>query len=212
MMVSLIRSLVRRNSAQKCSVEIEPVEKTDKIELLINFSNQFSHDEIYQTVKDAISKKPEVLEIDLVGLGVLDQGLCLSLWYLLTEKKDPKTRLVVCCNANLIDGEVLLLLAASEKKIRPRTWMEISSLKKYEAMDFSKRGCSSKQCGSQHDEPFFLTDYRNVFDIMNRYLPCELLSKGRANIGHIFREYGLLNNQDEELSFQSLFNREEATV
>ncbi|NBX72803.1 MAG: hypothetical protein EBQ89_00700 [Alphaproteobacteria bacterium] len=211
-MVSLIRSLVRRNSAQKCSVETEQIDKTDKVELLINLSAPFSHDEIYQSVKDAISKKPEVLEIDLVGLGILDQGLCLSLWYLLTEKKDPKTHLIVCCNANLIDGEVLVLLAADEKQIRPRTWMEISSLKKYEAMDFSTRSCSSKQCGSQHDEPFFLTDYRNVFEIMNRYLPCELLSKGRVEIGQTFREYGLLNNQDEELSFQSLFNREEATV
>jgi len=203
-MVSLIRSLVQRNSAQKCSVEIEPVERTDKIELLINFSNQFSHDEIYQTVKDAISKKPEVLEIDLVGLGSLPQDLCLSLWYLLTSK-DPKTHLVVCCNANLIDGEVLLLLAANERRIRPKTWMEISSLKKYEAMDFSRRSCSSKQFGSQHDEPFFLTDYRNVFEIMNRYLPCELLSKGRVDIGQTFREYGLLNNQEEELEFQGLF-------
>jgi hypothetical protein len=203
-MVSLIRSLVRRNSAQKCSVEIEPVEKTDKIELLINFSNQFSHDEIYQTVKDAISKKPEVLEIDLVGLGSLPQDLCLSLWYLLTSK-DPKTHLVVCCNANLIDGEVLILIAANERKIRPKTWMEISSLKKYEAMDFSRRGWSSKQSGSQHDEPFFITDYRNVFEIMNRYLDCECLSKGRVDIGQTFREYGLLNNQEEELEFQGLF-------
>jgi hypothetical protein len=186
-------------------VEVGQIEKTDKIELLINFSNQFSHDEIYQTVKAAISKRPEVLEIDLVGLGVLDQGLCLSLWYLLTEKKDPKTRLVVCCNANLIDGEILLLLAADEKHVRPRTWMEISSLKKYEQMDFSKKGCSSKQFGSQHGEPFFLTDYRNVFEIMNRYLPCELLSKGRVDIGQTFREYGLLNNQEEELEFQGLF-------
>jgi hypothetical protein len=204
-MVSLLHKLVGRNSAQKSSVETDPIEKTDKIELLINFSNQFSHDEIYQTVKDATSRKPEVLEIDLVGLGALDQGLCLSLWDLLTEKKDPKTNLVVCCNANLIDGELLLLLAANERRIRARTWMEISSLKKYEAMDFSKRGCSSKQFGSQHDEPFFLTDYRNVFEIMNRYLPCELLSKGRVEIGQTFREYGLLNNEEEELQFQGLF-------
>jgi hypothetical protein len=153
-----------------------------------------------------------VLEIDLVGLGVLDQGLCLSLWYLLTERKDPKTRLVVRCNANLIDGEVLLLLAADETRIRPRTWMEISSLKKYEALDFSKRGCSSKQFGSQHDEPFFLTDYRNVFEIMNSYLPCEMLSKDRVDIGQTFREYGLLNNQEEELEFQRLFKGQDAKV
>jgi hypothetical protein len=185
-------------------VEIEPVEKTDKIELLINLSNQFSHDEIYQTVKDAISKKPEVLEIDLVGLGSLPQDLCLTLWYLLTSK-DPKTHLVVCCNANLIDGEVLILIAADERKIRPKTWMEISSLKKYEAMDFSRRNWSSKQFGSQHDEPFFITDYRNVFEIINRYLDCECLSKGRADIQETFKEYGLLNNQEEELEFQGLF-------
>jgi hypothetical protein len=185
-------------------VEIEPVEKTDKIELLINFSNQFSNDEIYQTVKDAISKKPEVLEIDLVGLGSLPQDLCLTLWYLLTSK-DPKTHLVVCCNANLIDGEVLILIAADERKIRPKTWMEISSLKKYEAMDFSRRNWSSKQFGSQHDEPFFITDYRNVFEIINRYLDCECLSKGRADIQETFKEYGLLNNQEEELEFQGLF-------
>ena len=206
-MVSLLQKLVRRNSDPKCPTDIEPVSKNDKVEVLINLSNQFSHDEIYTNVKEAISKKPSVLEIDLVGLGNLPQDLCLSLWYLLTSK-DPKTHLVVCCNGNLIDGEVLVLLAADEKKIRPKTWMEISSLKKYEAMDFSRRNWSSKQFGSQHDEPFFITDYRNVFEVMNRHLPCELLSKGRVDIESTFREYGLLNSEEEEEVFQSLFKDE----
>ena len=210
-MVSLLQRLVRRHSDPKCQTEFEPVEKKDKVELLINLSNQFSHDEIYTNLKEAISKKPSVLEIDLVGLGNLPQDLCLSLWYLLTSK-DPKTHLVVCCNGNLIDGEVLVLLAADERRIRPRTWMEISSLKKYEAMDFSRRNWSSKQFGSQHDEPFFITDYRNVFEIMNRYLPCELLSKGRVDIESTFKEYGLLNNQEEEQDFQSLFKPDVSVV
>ena len=210
-MVSLLQKLVRRNSDPKYPTDIESVSKNNKVEVLINLSNQFSHDEIYTNVKEAISKKPSVLEIDLVGLGNLPQDLCLSLWYLLTSK-DPKTHLVVCCNGNLIDGEVLILLAADEKKIRPRTWMEISSLKKYEAMDFSRRAWSSKQFGSQHDEPFFITDYRNVFEVMNRYLDCECLSKGRVDIESTFREYGLLNSEQEEEVFQSLFKDESAGV
>ena len=203
-MVSLLQRLVRRHSEPKLQIDIEPIAKKDKIEVLINLSNQFSHDEIYSNIKDAISKEPSVLEIDLIGLGSLPQDLCLSLWYLLTSK-DPKTHLVVSCNANLIDGEVLVLLAADEKSIRPKTWMEISSLKKYESIDFSRRSWSSKQFGSQHDEPFFITDYRNVFEIMNRFLPCELLSKRRVDIQTTFREFGLLNNEEEEDSFQSLF-------
>jgi hypothetical protein len=210
-MISLLQRLVRRHSEPKYQTEVEPFEKRDKVEVLINFSNQFSHDEIYSNLKEAISKKPSVMEIDLVGLGNLPQDLCLSLWYLLTSK-DPKTHLVVSCNGNLVDGEVLILLAADEKKIRPRTWMEISSLKKYEAMDFSRRAWSSKQFGSQHDEPFFITDYRNVFEIMNRYLPCELISKGRVDIRETFKEYGLLHSEQEEESFRNLFKAEPAGV
>lgn len=210
-MVPLLQRLVRRYSEPKSQLDIESVSKNDKVEVLINFSNQFSHDDIYSNLKDAMSKNPSALEIDLVGLGNLSQDLCLSLWYLLTSK-DPKTHLVVCCNGNLIDGEVLVLLAADEKKIRPKTWMEISSLKKYEAMDFSRRNWSSKQFGSQHDEPFFITDYRNVFEVMNQYLPCELLSKGRVDIESTFREYGLLNNQEEEQDFQSLFKLDVSVV
>lgn len=208
-MVSLLQKLVRRHSVPKCPTDMEPIPKNDKVEVLINLSNQFSHDEIYTNLKEAISKKPSVLEIDLVGLGNLPQDLCLSLWYLLTSK-DPKTHLVVCCNGNLIDGEVLVLLAADEKRIRPKTWMEISSLKKYEAMDFSRRSWSGKQFGSQHDEPCFITDYRNVFEIMNRYLDCEFLSKGRVDIESTFREFGLLNSEQEEEAFQSLFKSESA--
>jgi hypothetical protein len=210
-MITILQKLAWRKPDPQPLLEEVSTVHADKIEILINFSNQFSHDEIYQTVKDAISKKPEVLEIDLVGLGSLPQDLCLSLWYLLTSK-DPKTHLVVCCNANLIDGEVLILIAADERKIRPKTWMEISSLKKYEAMDFSRRTWSSKQFGSQHDEPFFITDYRNVFEVMNQYLDCECLSKGRVDIESTFREYGLLNNQEEEQDFQSLFKLDVSVV
>lgn len=206
-MVSLLKRFVGGKSKSKDADN----QRNDKAEVLINFSNVFMHDEIYQNVKGAISKKPKVLEIDLVGVGNLDQSICLSLWHLLTERRNPQTRLVVCCNANLIDGEVLLLLAADEKRIRPKTWMEISSLKKYEAMDFSRRAWSSKQFGSQHDEPFFITDYRNVFEIMNRYLPCELLSKGRVDIQETFKEYGLLNNTQEEKDFCRLFECSEET-
>ena len=75
-MISLLQRLVKRHSEPKCQTEVEPVEKKDKVEILINFSNQFSHDEIYQNLKEAISKKPAVLEIDLVGLGSLPQDLC----------------------------------------------------------------------------------------------------------------------------------------
>lgn len=204
--------MFRKKSDLKCPTEIQPTEQKSKAEVLINFSNQFSHDDIYSNVKEAISKKPSLLEIDLVGLGSLPQDLCLSLWYLLTEDKDPKTHLVVSCSANLIDGQILLLIAADVKKIRPKTWMEISSLKKYEAMDFSRRNWSSKQFGSQHDEPFFITDYRNVFEVMNRYLPCELLSKGRVDIESTFREYGLLTSEQEEESFRNLFKAEPEEV
>jgi len=185
-MLSLIKRLVGGYSKQNCQTDSEHVEREDKVEVLINFSNQFSHDDIYSNLKEAISKKPSVLEIDLIGHAALPQDLCLSLWYLLTEDKDPKTHLLVRCSANLIDGELLLVLAADEKKIRPHTWLEISSVESY--------------------DPSLLTDFQSVLKNINRYLPCGQLSQeGRVDVQSTFREYGLLNSEQEEESFRNLF-------
>jgi len=178
--------------------------------LQINFANRFHHDEIHESVKEAIEAKPKVVTLDLLGTGYLPQDLCLRLWDLLKVQKSTETCLKVSCSANLLDGEVLILLAADEKIIRPYCWMEISSLEKYDSMDFARKpwqsnGGANGEFGSQIAEPFFLTDYRNIFKILNEYLPCESLSESRVEIATTFREFGLLNEKEEEQRFASLF-------
>ncbi len=206
-MVSFLQKFTKKQKDDPQNFEGEAAKENEEAEVLINFSNQFSQDDIYQNVKEAVSKKPSVLNIELIGAASIPQDLCLSLWHLLTQVKDPKTTLVVNCNANLINGQILILLAADVRKIRPRSWMEISSLKKCEQSD-ATRGGWVKQFGFQSDEPYFLTDYRIVFSILNQYLPCELLSKDRVDIQKTFKEYGLCLSNDEEAQFKKLFEAE----
>jgi hypothetical protein len=211
-MVSFLHRLVGKN-IQHPSQEAGSAEQVqeEQIEVLVDFSNEFALDQIYPSLKDAIRKKPKVLTVELVGIGAIPADLCLLVWDLFTQRKDSSTRLSVWCSTSIQDGQVLFLLAADELRIRPNTWLQLSSIKQLEEMEELNK--ATRRRNPQLGESWHVTNYRSVVRIVSDYLPVEALAaKWRVDLQTTLRDFGLLNSDEEEAEFQSFFKREDAEV
>jgi hypothetical protein len=182
--------------------------REEQIEVLVDFTNEFGFDQIYPSLREAMRQKPKVLLVELLGVGAIPMDLCLLVWDLFTQRKDESTRLDVWCSTSIIDGEVLFLLGADRLRIRENTWLQLSSIE-----DFVQNDRSRGWKRSADSESWQTTNYRNVVKIVDAYLPVEsLAAKGRVDLRSTFREFGLLNNDQEEQSFRELFKVEPVQV
>jgi hypothetical protein len=210
-MVSLFQRLI--GNADKRQAPRECVEDgvEEQIEVLVDFSNEFAVDQIYPSLRDAVRKKPKVLTVELVGIGTIPMDLCLLVWDLFTQRRDLSTRLVVWCSTSIQDAQVLFLLAADELRIRQNTWLQLSSIKQLEEVEELNRG--TRRRNSHMGESWHVTNYRSVVRIVSDYLPVEALAtQWRVDLFNTFREFGLLNSEQEEQHFRNLFSAESATA
>ena len=207
-MVNFLQRFIGKSSKQPAQSASGEDVREEQIEVLVDFTNEFGFDQIYPSLREAMRKKPKVLLVELLGIGAVPMDLCLLVWDLFTQRKDESTRLDVWCSTSIIDGEVLFLLGADRLRIRENTWLQLSSIE-----DFVQNDRSRGWKRSADSESWQTTNYRNVVKIVDAYLPVEsLAAKGRVDLRSTFREFGLLNNDQEEQSFRELFKVEPVQV
>ena len=160
--------------------------------------------ELYEKVLKAIEEQPERLEIDLIGLGHQKPNSILMIWDMLMHR-DPKTVLSVHARTSLFDGSLLLLLMADERKVRPLSWVQLDSPTKLKETDWAALEDKATRRGqNQIHEPTFVTDYCQIAELMNEYIPVEKIAGQRWPLENL-SEYGLLLDSHEEKAFQDCF-------
>jgi len=164
-----------------------------------------SNGDLFAKIKKAIGKSPKVISLEIVGTGNISQDMALVIWDLVQDAKKTGIRFITKARSSLYDGSLLLLLLGDARSVRSTGFFQIDSLNRLENNDWSEFESRKPSC---IDVPAWVTNYREVFQIMNQYIPAEELADKRIPLVKL-GEYGLLNNIQEEKSFQSLFYAQE---
>jgi hypothetical protein len=174
--------------------------RSSLVEVELNLDSD-SSGELFTKIKKAIGKSPKVISLEIVGTGNISQDMALVIWDLVHDAKKTGVRFITKARSSLYDGSLLLLLLGDARTVRSTGFFQIDSLNRLENKDWSEFESRKPSC---IDIPAWVTNYRQVFQIMNQYIPAEELADKRIPLVKL-GEYGLLNNIQEEKSFQSLF-------
>lgn len=175
--------------------------RKSKIEVQLNLESDSSV-ELYTKVKNAVKKSPKVIAIEIIGIGHISQDIVLAIWELVQEAKKSGVRFTSAAKSSLYDGSVLLLLLGDAISVRSTAFFQIDSLERLKNNDWSD---DESRKSMPINEPAWVTNYREVFKIMNQFLPVEELADKRVPMIKL-QEYGLLNDEKQEKSFQDLFS------
>jgi hypothetical protein len=158
---------------------------------------------LLSTLQNALAEKPKTLNIELIGPGALCHDTALMLHEEI-RKRPPGTRIHVRARTCLMDGAILLWLAADTRSMRDDTWIQISELPD-----------ENPFCGSEHypnsirvsEEAPSQTDFRTLLRYIGEYLPVHEIAGFRLFEPHL-RELGVLNDDKSPDLLARLFNPE----
>ena len=150
---------------------------------------------LLNSLQSAFEDEPDEITIELIGPGVLYHDTALMLH---EEMKSHAgvTRVHVRARTCLIDGAVLLWLAADTRSMRDDTWIQVNDVP-YD-LDFTvNKNYPHAICTS--DEGPSKTDFRTILKYINQYLPVNEIAGFRLFAPDI-QEFGLLEDCEDSLT------------
>lgn len=158
---------------------------------------------LLSALQAALAEKPKTLNIELIGPGALCHDTALMLHEEI-RKRPAGIRIHVRARTCLMDGAILLWLAADTRSMRDDTWIQISALPDENLF-----------CGSEHypnsirasEESPSETDFRTILRYIGEYLPVHEIAGFRLFEPEL-RELGVLNDDKSPDLLARLFNPE----
>jgi hypothetical protein len=162
-------------------------------------------DGVYRRIQTALGKAPKLLTIELIGHGALTTDLCLALFEILKIGKKPSTQVLVKVNSSLLDGSVLLLCAADRVEFAPHRFVRIASFERFrEILEKCKESAGVVE---DVDENASLSEYGEILQILNEFLPVEEFFDQQVPIGKLAEYFG----EDDENELKRMFSQEEVS-
>lgn len=206
MLETFQKVLWRRNANIQ---EVFEKDDGDVVEVLTNFAED-PNDEIYRNLRNAVSKKPKTLVLELVGYCALNQDMCLLIWDLLKNDRDPCTRLVVNVKTSLIDAQMLFVCIADELHLSANRCFRFASLERFKTL-MEKCRRTAGAFVENTDENAGIFEYAKFLEILDQYLPTMTLADQIWSLDKL-KEYGLGLSNEDEMRFQAFFSVEEGQV
>ena len=147
---------------------------------------------IYQKIKDAITKIPRVLTIEIIGIGVIHPNVVLAIHDLLISR-NSSISLEVSVRTNICDGTMIFVVLANKLKIRHGAWLQIATLEENDCEKFS----FSSRSNTIHESPT-VRDYKMVMAIINQYIPVKEFYNKRVELESLVKDFGLALNKEQE--------------
>jgi hypothetical protein len=173
------------------------------VSVFIELGEEFGSDpfaELYW----AIQKRPKKLVIQLASGGKISHEATLACYHLLQTAKQKGLKVKTVAWGSLIEGALLLFLCGDERSIaNPSAYFEISSLKRLKEVQWDENDRFTHRDYTQ--QPKFLELYKEVFRLLNAFIPAEEVSDKRVRLSGL-GEYGLLDD-DEAMVFHKTFMR-----
>ena len=152
-------------------------------------------------IQDALADGPEVLHLELIGPGILFHDTALML-YEEIRKRPVGTRIHARARTCLLDGAILLWLAADTRSMRSDTWIQISELP--EESTFQGREDYPTSIRASEEAPSE-TDFRTIVSYIGEFLPVNEIA-GLRLFEKDLLELGVLDDTEATDSLAKLFN------
>jgi hypothetical protein len=156
---------------------------------------------LLHSIQEAFAKKPEKLTIELVGPGSLYNDTALMLHEEI-RKRPAGTRIHMRARTCLLDGAILIWLAADTRSMRSDTWIQLSQLP--EESIFSGNDDYPSSIRSSEESPAD-TDFRTIVRYLDEFLPVNEIAGFRLFESDL-RELGILDDPDGMDPLMQFFN------
>jgi len=171
-----------------------------KVRFFCDYSDQIGQ------LERALSRKPEKLQLDILGSGELSPDMALLVRSVLLDRS-PRTHLITNARSSLQDGAVLVWLMGDTRLIREdaKVYFRKSNQEEDEDGEDWKDGESSDSELDLED-----VDYAQVLQHIDNFLPVKELA-GRALDLELLRQFGLVENEKVDQFLASAFAKTPAS-
>ncbi len=166
-------------------------------------------------LETALTKKPKVLQLDMIGNGEIPADTALLMRAVLMARS-PKTELVTNARSSLQNGSVLVWLLGDRRIIRDdgriffrRTELaDQDEVEVYAGLNNAEPKYKDSYSGIDPEE----ADYARVLQLINEFLPVNEFAGRVVNVS-VLRDFGLVENERVDNFLASAFSKSErATV
>jgi hypothetical protein len=183
---------------KKCSTR-----RPRRLLLQIIYYAQYA-DQIYEMEK-ALARKPEMLQIDIIGSGELPPDTALLIRSIL-QNRSAQTHLITNARSSLQGGSVLVWLLGDTRLIR-------EDAKLYFRRPLSQEDDEEEEAWKEEAEQppevdLEESDYAQVVQHINEYLPVKELAGCPIGLS-VLRQFGLVDNEKGDRFLASAFAKRE---
>jgi hypothetical protein len=179
----------------------------------MSYGNSYYIDRIAK-LETALSRKPRVIQIDMVGVGEIPADSAL-LFRSVLMGRSPKTRLITNARSSLQGGSVLVWLLGDHRIIRDdaRLYFRRVDLSEEEANKQAEvwKDDEPKYCDSYSEIDPEEGDYARVLQLINEFLPVKELA-GRLIGVPVLRQFGLVENERVDRFLATAFGKSESAL
>ena len=185
-----------------------------KFELKISTYSNGYYIERAPKLERLLSRKPGVVQIDLIGMGEVPADMALLIRSILL-KRSPKTKIVTNARSSLQNGSVLVWLLGDRRIIRDdgRVFFRRTELADQDDVEvYAGIGDSEptyKDSYSEIDPEE--ADYVRVLQLINEFLPVNEFA-GRIVGVKLLREFGLVENEHVDNFLATAFSKSQRAL
>ncbi len=156
---------------------------------ILPFGALYYPDRIAQ-LQEMLTRKPDRLEIELIGKGEINGDAALAIRSVLRERW-PGTRIVMHARSSLLNASVLVWLLGDERTIREDAWLYFRGAQSPEEEPWTELSAKFHDLTGESD--LDEVDHARVLELINEYLPAKEFA-GRRLTPAEQRQFGLIES------------------
>lgn len=157
---------------------------------ILPFGALYYPDRIAQ-LQELLARKPDRLEIELIGKGEINGDAALAIRSVLRERW-PGTRIVMHARSSLLNASVLVWLLGDQRTIREDAWLYFRGAQSPEEEVWTEPVAKFLDLPGEPDLDEI--DHARVLELINEYLPAKEFANRRLTPVEL-RQFGLVENE-----------------
>jgi hypothetical protein len=179
---------------------------------LISYGNSYYIERV-EKLERLLSRKPRIVQIDMLGAGEIPADLALLIRSVLMARS-PKTQIITNARSSLQGGSVLVWLMGDQRLIRDDARVYFRRIELSD--DDSVQGETWKEGDLKYRDSFSEIDpedgdYARVLQVINEFLPVNELA-GRLVGVPVLRQFGLVDNEQVDCFLTTVFKKSQRAL
>ncbi len=184
-----------------------------RFQLKITSYGNFYYIERIAQLERVLSRKPRVIQIDMIGVGEIPADSALLIRSVLMARS-PKTRIITNARSSLQGGSVLVWLMGDKRIIRDDARLY------FRRVEWSENDLQTNELGNEKESPYRDSyseidpqeaDYVRVLQRINEFLPVKELA-GRPFGSPVLRQFGLVDSEAWDAFLAIAFGKSESAL